>query len=563
MLKKTHTYQDPDMDDAGIPRKKHPMDTRSSKPQDEASATGQLTEDEERGSSSEEEEEMGSTPRSVVDPRIMPENPIPSTPQSDLTTLMQFLVMKDAQERERQESIRKQERKERRKRDAEDKKDRLAREEAQRKRDEKALEAQQRREDKIRKDRERAEARIAEAQRALEERLADQETSRRKESERIRSEEHLRADERQSKIDLRTHSQAFASFKKLTNPKGLEALLQSFEEVAQLNDVPKDKWAILLTPLLNDASASFRNAMPKFSRCSYDAVKTALLNLHEFHRDHYRSLWTGRHLEETSDLSFQTITNELSGTFLSWKKLEDNVQDWMIREQFLKIIHPEVSSYVIMQDPKTAKEAAEIASRFRSQNPHLPHLKSQWGASNPKWTKRRMDDRPSQGSGGRPKEGSFRKNREDFKGIKQEGPAKDIPTPSSTKTEPLRCWTCGAEGHVRKHCPNQRECNVMSTSKDKPPKRVFQGKIFGHAIQDIIIDSGATQSMVAPKWMPANTPVQGKIFTKGLFAEPQKSSNKTVRQKHSAHGDVAPRNDTRRNPRNRHGRRNGPVGRRP
>lgn len=289
--------------------------------------------------------------------------------------------------------------------------------------------------------------------------------------------------------------------------------------MAQLTEVPREKWVIFLTPLLDEVSAACRNGMPTESCSDYDVVKTALLTLHDFHRGYYRSRREIQHWVEAEGISYHNLLNDMASTQGAWKKLEDNMQDWMLREQFLRVLHPEVSSYVKLQDPKTAREAATIASRYHTHNPHLPYLRPKAESSGSQWTRRRDDRGSSRGLGGCPREGppSY-KNRDENRQGRADGSRKDQPPKESWgKSEPMKCWTCGAEGHIQKHCPNKRECNAIH--KDTSPPKLFPGTIFGHPVQSIFINSGANQSMVHPKWMPADIPVQGKMFIEGPFAD--------------------------------------------
>lgn len=154
--------------------------------------------------------------------------------------------------------------------------------------------------------------------------------------------------------------------------------------------------------------------MPSDTRSNYDLVKQALLELHNFQRSYYRQQWSGRHFKDKTDMLYQRVANELKCTLLAWKKLESNTLDWMWREQFLQVIHPEVRSYVLLQDPSTAKEAYEVAERYHSQNPHLPRFNPHLDNPGPRGT-RRQDDRSSNTSatGGKSKEGSYRRFRSD------------------------------------------------------------------------------------------------------------------------------------------------------
>lgn len=222
------------------------------------------------------------------------------------------------------------------------------------------------------------------------------------------------------------------------------------------------------------------------------------MSLHNFHRGYYRSRWEMLHWKETEGSSYLSLLNEMSSTQVAWKKIKDDMQDWMLQEQFLRVLHPEFKSYVILQDPKTAKEAATIADQFHMHTPHLPYLRPAQQPSGPQWPRRRDERGPGRRSGDRPGERAPYQNREENKpGRSTEAHNEQLSHASPSRPNPPQCWICKAEGHIQKYCPNRRECNVLSKEEDAPPKRVFPGTIFGHHVKNIFIDSGSSQSMVA------------------------------------------------------------------
>lgn len=309
------------------PKKTHPMDTRGTAKHPDHIPDSGIPADEMSGSQT--EDHPSQTP--LFDSQIVAETPIPDKPQSDIATFMQFMMSRDSLMREQREKELQVEQKERfnyqkaldkqrmdhenaaRKREHDAHQAQLQRENAaveaqlkrhsdaqaaqlkredaakreQLERDQAAQTAQLERENALRAERDHTENRLAAAQRALESRLAEQERTRLATEASMREQDIEFRDRRQAKLDLKSYSQAFSSFKKLTDPKGLEAFLQSFEEIALLTEIPRERWVVFLTPLLDDSSATFRNAMPDDTRTDYDAVKEGLLNLHDFHRDYY------------------------------------------------------------------------------------------------------------------------------------------------------------------------------------------------------------------------------------------------------------------------------------
>lgn len=291
--------------------------------------------------------------------------------------------------------------------------------------------------------------------------------------------------------------------------------------MAQAGGIPKDRWSKLLAPLLDDASAAHRESMSNEDRSNYDLVKEALLLFNEFNREYYRQQWSRKNFHnKSSEWSYQRLVNELEGTFIAWKKLEGNTTNWVIREQFLQVINPKVSNYVLLQNPNTAKEAHQIATRYHAQHQHLPkgNLGDQAGISNAKWKPNRFDSKAGQGTGPRGKERY--PNRFDGKHEPPKEGYKDLSNGLGLdRKEPIMCFSCGKKGHIKRNCPNQnqKENLYIESEETEKPRRVFPGTIFGKRVERMLIDSGAKQSVVAKKWAPDNLPEEGQVFLKGIF----------------------------------------------
>lgn len=348
---------------------------------------------------------------------------------------------------------------------------------------------------------------MTEKQQALEAKLADQEQSRRRENDGIRAAEREQNNLRQAQNDLRLHSQAFAAFKKLTNPDEIEAHMQTFEEVADMNKIPRDRWVTLLLPLLDDVSIAARNAMPEETRRDYQAVKEVLLNLHGRHRGHFRKKWAGETFDVDKCKSYLQLHTHLKQTLTAWNKQEEDT-DWMIREQFYRIAQPDVSRYVALQDPDSAMKAFQLADVYKSQNPHLHWLKRQEKASKAPWPRRK----PAEELGQKDRYPRKPENKPDYNQTDRRS------TPKSGDSRPRQCWSCGEAGHLQMDCPKRKECN-MAEKDNRRPLNTFPGTIFGHAVQRILVDTGCDQSQVAPQWMPAAEPICGNVQIQAMLTQ--------------------------------------------
>lgn len=127
------------------------------------------------------------------------------------------------------------------------------------------------------------------AQSAQEDRWKTYEATQNTEREEIQLQNAARQTAQQLQRDRTAHAQAFSSLTKISSAEDLEQLLQSFEEIARLNEVTQTNWVLHLSPLLDKVSATCRNGMPSDIRSNYEEVKKALLQLHHFHRGYYRT----------------------------------------------------------------------------------------------------------------------------------------------------------------------------------------------------------------------------------------------------------------------------------
>lgn len=76
------------------------------------------------------------------------------------------------------------------------------------------------------------------------------------------------------------------------------------------------------------------------------------------------------HLDDSNTSTCHEIGQSINATFADWGKIEDNKDQWFKREQFLRIISPEVCAYVSTQDPPTLQRACKIGDLYWANHPN-------------------------------------------------------------------------------------------------------------------------------------------------------------------------------------------------
>ena len=86
----------------------------------------------------------------------------------------------------------------------------------------------------------------------------------------------------------------------------------------------------------------------------------------------------------------------------------------------------------------------------------------------------------------------------------------------------MRCFRCGQTGHVKRDCPDKKSTEVYLSvgGKQHPPYEVnkdlgvqHQGLVEGQEVQDILLDTGCTCTMVRADLVPLRKFLEGDAVT--------------------------------------------------
>ena len=225
----------------------------------------------------------------------------------------------------------------------------------------------------------------------------------------------------------------------------IEVYLATFERIALACRCPQDDWALHLVPLLTEKARAAYIAMDIGLAMQYRDVKAAILQKFEINPETYRDRFRSSRVEAgDTPRELQTRLKELYEKWMIPRsKSKEEIGDAIVMEQFLRVLNPELRTWIKEHNPATSQAAAELAETFmaarrsskgyqmgRSTTTHL----SSAGNSNPR--------------------GGSVSGSKNFDKSRDAGPLRhDPPAKKPFKRDPPVCYNCGEPGHIKPECP--------------------------------------------------------------------------------------------------------------
>ncbi|KAL2082753.1 hypothetical protein ACEWY4_022571 [Coilia grayii] len=275
---------------------------------------------------------------------------------------------------------------------------------------------------------------------------------------------------------------------KLEDSDNIDHYLTTYEKLAAACDWPKEDWAIHLIPLLTGKARSAFIAMDPESNLDYDQLKEAILKKYEINAESYRSQF--RALETSLDETPKELYVRLKDLFCKWVRYDqcskEVLMETMVLEQYLRVLYPEVRTWVKEHNPSTAAEAALLVENFVAA--HKGPRRYRYAGV--------LDRQPrgkSDGAGrgaGSDVTPSYSRN------------TPPLP-PGSAKPQGISCFNCGREGHKSPACPLRKPrhfhlCYVpnpttpFKTQENRDP--VIKVELNGKPTT-ALVDTGCTQTL--------------------------------------------------------------------
>uniref|UniRef100_A0A3Q1F2Z4 Gypsy retrotransposon integrase-like protein 1 n=2 Tax=Acanthochromis polyacanthus TaxID=80966 RepID=A0A3Q1F2Z4_9TELE len=292
----------------------------------------------------------------------------------------------------------------------------------------------------------------------------------------------------------------------------IEHYLTTFERIATACQWPREEWALHLAPLLNGKAHAAYVAMDIDETMNYVMVKKAILEKYEISTETYRLRFrsTTREEEETPR-ELQTCLKDLYDKWMvPRQKTKEQIGDAIVMEQFLRVLSPDLRTWVKERNPSSSRKAAEMAEAFlaarRPLKSYIP----------PRTTPVLVSVSKTVGGNG-----------QRFRNLKQGSPS----TTSSRVREfkqrgPLLCHSCGQSGHFKADCPEQSIsktylcCSVESVnyqgdgmeSLTSPTAHERTMCVFiGEKPCVALLDSGSSRTLVRQDCLPRDFTCSGKM----------------------------------------------------
>ncbi|KAL2087252.1 hypothetical protein ACEWY4_018311 [Coilia grayii] len=279
---------------------------------------------------------------------------------------------------------------------------------------------------------------------------------------------------------------------KLTDEDDIEHFLITFERIARACRWPRADWSFHLIPLLTGKARGAYVHMDISDSEDYSKVKAAILAKYDVNAESYRLKFRG--LDVHPGESPKELYVRLKELYHKWILPEDKsieeVGEMILLEQYLRMVSPELQIWLKEHDPKSASEAAMLASTYVSA---------------------RRKDQPWSYT-------SSRSSR-DARGPSHHAPPQRPPVHagkppnrfygSGPSRRPPICYLCGQEGHTKPVCPkNPAKLTQVCCVPRKDPAvggtnqsmQLVSVEVNGRGAE-ALLDTGSDQTLIQPQYV--------------------------------------------------------------
>ena len=299
---------------------------------------------------------------------------------------------------------------------------------------------------------------------------------------------------------------------KLTDNDDIESYLTTFEQIMAANEVSQERWSFQLAPQLTGKAQQAYAALPPDEAKAYDTVKEAILRQYDITGETYRQRF--RKLRPNEGESPQELITRLKDRATRWareSKNRDDLQDLIVREQFLSVLPEDARIAVIERQPKNMEEAGRFASNFlqarsmsiskRGKRNGTPVNECPRCGKHGHWA-RDCPNQREQGSSS----GNGPKNNQ--RPTKRPTTSRNFGT-QNREVATVKCYNCNERGHYTSRCPQKASyCSQPNKEADRARRH---GTINGVYCKDILVDTGATQTLIRRELVTDDDILDGEV----------------------------------------------------
>jgi len=222
---------------------------------------------------------------------------------------------------------------------------------------------------------------------------------------------------------------------------------------------------------------------------SYEAIKSAVLMKYNVTEETYRQRF--RSMTVPVGETVREMYNRIKGLYRRWmrpqSRTKEQIGEVIILEQYLRVLHPDICTWVKEHNPQTGEKAADLAERYTAA--HRDSLKKRMTIGKPRFEESkpcRFPDMDSVYTGAGKK-----------------------PAHSKLKPNYLACFYCQQPGHKASVCslkkskcvelcavprPDSDHSNINDTGM-VPHKHVVEVTVNGN-VAKALADTGSSQTLV-------------------------------------------------------------------